>query len=341
MAGSGAAIRPRRRREFGNCSVTARFALGGNSAAAPSLRLCLRQQGFFVVFFATWGGKNTGASPGHWQLSSSIDHLSSVAYYKEWFRSQVLIYNYRSLLNPPFSGLRLHCSLAILGEPPPVGGKGQEDPRKTRKGGTDAEPSALPTGVFHPPVPAGEDVAAPEGSISPPRESLPSETPQGAPSALVPSEASVSPEATIASGASGENPGVAESDLPSIYEEIKALGLTPVIQGVDDPMPAGLDLGDLTPAPLFPCSIPLTAISAPTSEEPLDSSINLATDVIPLTATEPVEVTASATRPVPEPPGAPLVGVEQLTSILGGGPTGDSPPPDAMAAKPTKSCLCP
>ncbi|EMP35356.1 hypothetical protein UY3_07528 [Chelonia mydas] len=127
-----------------------------------------------------------------------------------------------------------------------------EAPWKTRKGGTNAEPSALPTGVFHPPVPAGEDVAALEGSISPAKESLPSKTPEGASSALVPSEASMSPEVTVASGASGENPGVADSDLPSIYEEIEALGLTPVTQGEDDPMPAGLDLGDLTPAPLFP-----------------------------------------------------------------------------------------
>ncbi|EMP30685.1 hypothetical protein UY3_12107 [Chelonia mydas] len=163
----------------------------------------------------------------------------------------------------------------------------------------------------------------------------PPKTPEGAPPAPVPSEAPVSPEATVTLGAGGENPEVVESNLPSIYEEIEALGLTPVTQGEDDPLPAGLDLGDFTPAPLSPCSLPLTVASAPTSEEPLDSSINLATEGTLLTAAEPVEATASATRRGPEPPGAPLIGVEQSTSFPGGGPTEDSPPPDAVAAKPT------
>ncbi|EMP27328.1 hypothetical protein UY3_15587 [Chelonia mydas] len=76
-----------------------------------------------------------------------------------------------------------------------------EAPRKTRKGGTDAEPSALPLGVFHPLVPAGEDVGALEGHIAPPWESLHSEAPDGVPPAPLPFEAPVKPEPTITSGA--------------------------------------------------------------------------------------------------------------------------------------------
>ncbi|EMP28342.1 hypothetical protein UY3_14524 [Chelonia mydas] len=74
---------------------------------------------------------------------------------------------------------------------------------------------------------------------------------------------------------------------------------------------------------------------AHSSEEPLDSSINPAPEGTLLTATEPVEAMASAMRLGPEPPGVPLIGVEQSTSSLGRGPTEDSPPPDAVAAKPT------
>ncbi|EMP24458.1 Latent-transforming growth factor beta-binding protein 1 [Chelonia mydas] len=167
-------------------------------------------------------------------------------------------------------------------------------------------------GVFHPPVPAGEDVAVPERSTAPPLESLPSKVPDGAPPAPFPPEATVSPEATVTSGAGGENPGVVEGDLSSIYQEMEALGLT---QGEGDPLPAGLNLGDLTPAPLSPCSLPLTIVSAPVSEKPLDSSTNPATDGTLLMAAEPVEVTASATRPGLKPPEAPLVGMEQSTSF--------------------------
>ncbi|CAM5154872.1 unnamed protein product [Natator depressus] len=60
-----------------------------------------------------------------------------------------------------------------------------EAPRKTRKGGTDTEPSAMPTREIHPPVSGGEDKIALEGRISPPRETLPSETPEKAPSARI------------------------------------------------------------------------------------------------------------------------------------------------------------
>ncbi|EMP33007.1 hypothetical protein UY3_09853 [Chelonia mydas] len=102
----------------------------------------------------------------------------------------------------------------------------QRPPQKTRKGSTDAEPSALPMGAFHPPVPAGEDVAALEGSTAPALESLPSEAPDGAPPAPLTSGPPVSPGASVASGADEENSGVVEGDLPSINEEIEALGLT-------------------------------------------------------------------------------------------------------------------
>ncbi|EMP29119.1 hypothetical protein UY3_13774 [Chelonia mydas] len=106
-----------------------------------------------------------------------------------------------------------------------------------------------------------------------------------------------------------------------MFKEIEALDLTPVTQREDDLLPANLNLGDLTPPLFSPCSLPLTAVSAPTSEEPLDSSIDLATDSTPLMTTKPAQVTAGTTRLGHEPPGAPTVGAEQLISFLGGGPT--------------------
>ncbi|EMP39124.1 hypothetical protein UY3_03629 [Chelonia mydas] len=54
-----------------------------------------------------------------------------------------------------------------------------------------------------------------------------------------------------------------------------------------------------------------------------------------LMAAEPTEVTASASQPGPESPGAPLVGAGQPTSFLERGLTKDHPPPDAMAVTPT------
>ncbi|EMP35417.1 hypothetical protein UY3_07380 [Chelonia mydas] len=132
-----------------------------------------------------------------------------------------------------------------------------EAPRKTRKGGTDTEPSAMPTSEIHPPVSGGEDKIALEGRIFPPWETLPSETLEEAPSARI--SPPTNPEATVIAGSRGETPRVAEDYLSSMYEEIEALGLTPVTQGEDDLLPAGLDLGKLTPVPLSPCSLPLTA----------------------------------------------------------------------------------
>ncbi|EMP24733.1 hypothetical protein UY3_18187 [Chelonia mydas] len=120
-----------------------------------------------------------------------------------------------------------------------------------------------------------------------------------------------------------------------MFKEIEALDLTPVTQGEDDFLPANLNLDDIAPPLFSPCSLPLTAASAPTSEEPWDSFINPATDGIPLTTTKPAQVTASAMRPGHLSPGAPPVGAEQSTSIPGGGPTEDNPPPDAVAAKST------
>ncbi|EMP34850.1 hypothetical protein UY3_07987 [Chelonia mydas] len=163
-------------------------------------------------------------------------------------------------------------------------------PQKTSKGGTNAEPSTLPLGVFHPPVPAGEDVAAPERSAAPPLEFLPTEAPDGALSAPLTSGATVSPEASVTSGSGGENPRVVEGDLPSIYEEIKALGLTPVTQREDDPLLVDLDLRDLSPAPLSPYSLTLTVVSASAPKGPLGSSICPAAGGTPLTAAEPTEV---------------------------------------------------
>ncbi|EMP36087.1 Aspartyl/asparaginyl beta-hydroxylase, partial [Chelonia mydas] len=160
-------------------------------------------------------------------------------------------------------------------------------------------------------------VAAREGSTAPPLESLPSKAPDGA------SGAPVSPEASVASGTGGENSGVVEGELPSIYEEIEALGLYPVTQREDDPLPAGLDLSNLTPAPPSPCSLPLTAVSAPSSKGSLGSSICPAVGGTLLLAAEPTEATASAVRLGPEPHGLPLMGMWRPTSFPGGDPTED------------------
>ncbi|CAM4493011.1 unnamed protein product [Caretta caretta] len=134
-----------------------------------------------------------------------------------------------------------------------------EAPRKTRKGGTDIEPSATATSEIHPLVSGGEDRLALEGRIPPPRETLPSETPEEAPSARTPPEPPTKPQAIVEAGPRGEAPGVAGVGLSSVYAEIEALDLTPVTQGEDDLLPAGLDLDNLTPAPLSPCSLPLIA----------------------------------------------------------------------------------
>ncbi|EMP34848.1 hypothetical protein UY3_07985 [Chelonia mydas] len=206
-----------------------------------------------------------------------------------------------------------------------------EAPQKTRKGATNTRPSALPPGESHPLEPAGDDVAAMEGHTATPPESFL----KGAFHAPLPPKAPASPEASIASGTSEEVPGVVSGDFPSIFAEMEALGLTPVTQGEDDPLLGGLNLSDLTPAPLSPCSVPLTAASAPTSEEPLDSSTSPATDGPPLMAAEPIEATASATRMGPESPGTSLAAVGQPTSFPGGGPTADSPPKEAVAAPPS------
>ncbi|EMP42574.1 Sodium-dependent neutral amino acid transporter B(0)AT3 [Chelonia mydas] len=148
--------------------------------------------------------------------------------------------------------------------------------------------------------------------------------PDGAPPAPLPSGAPVSPEVSVASGTGGENSGVVEGELPSIYEEIEALGLIPVTQGEDDRLPAGLDLSDLTLAPPSPCSLPLTAASASTSEGSLGSSICPATGDTLLTAAEPTEAMASAMRLGPEPHGMSLVGMGQPTSFPGRDPTDDA-----------------
>ncbi|CAM5160538.1 unnamed protein product [Natator depressus] len=196
-----------------------------------------------------------------------------------------------------------------------------EAPRKTRKGGVDAEPSALPVGAYHPLAPAGEDVAAREGSTVPPLESLPPKDSDVTPPAPLPSTTPVSLGASVASGTSGETSGVVEGELPCIYEEIGALGLTPVTQGEDDPLLAALDLSDLTPAPPSPCPLPLTATFAPTSEGSQGSSICPAVGGTTLLAAEPTEATAGALRLGLEPHGLPLEGVGRPISSPGEDPT--------------------
>ncbi|CAM4577298.1 unnamed protein product [Caretta caretta] len=132
-----------------------------------------------------------------------------------------------------------------------------EAPRKTRKGGTAIEPPATAVSEIHPLVSGGEDGLALEGRIPPPRETLPSETSEDAPSAWTLPEPPADPEVAIEAGPRGEAPGVAGVGLSPVYAEIEALDLTPVTQGGDDLLPAGLELGSLTPASLSPCSLPL------------------------------------------------------------------------------------
>ncbi|CAM5115340.1 unnamed protein product, partial [Natator depressus] len=141
----------------------------------------------------------------------------------------------------------------------PLHSSDAEAPRKTRKGGTDIEPSATTTSEIHPLVLGGEDRLALEGRTPPPWGTLPSETPEDTPSARIPSQPPANPEATAEAGPRGEAPGVAGVGLSSVYAEIEALDLTLVTQGEDDLLPAGLELGNLTPAPLSPCSLPLIA----------------------------------------------------------------------------------
>ncbi|CAM4455311.1 unnamed protein product [Caretta caretta] len=132
-----------------------------------------------------------------------------------------------------------------------------EAPRKTRKGGTAIKPPTTAASETHPLVSGGEDGLALEGRIPPPRETLPSETSEDAPSAWTLPEPPADPEATVEAGPRGEAPGVAGVGLSPVYAEIEALDLIPVTQGGDDLLPAGLELGSLTPASLSPCSLPL------------------------------------------------------------------------------------
>ncbi|CAM4686518.1 unnamed protein product [Caretta caretta] len=138
---------------------------------------------------------------------------------------------------------------------------------QTRKGGTAVEPPATAVSDIHPLVSGGEDGLALEGRIPPPRETLPSETSEDAPSAWTLPEPPADPEAAVEAGPRGEAPGVAGVGLSPVYAEIEALDLTPVTQGGDDLLPAGLELGSLTPASLSPCSLPLIVFPGEHSAE--------------------------------------------------------------------------
>ncbi|CAM4687987.1 unnamed protein product [Lepidochelys olivacea] len=174
----------------------------------------------------------------------------------------------------------------------PLHSSDAEAPRKTRKGGTDPEPPASTTSEIHSLVSGGEDRPALEGGIPPPRGTLPSEAPGEAPSNQIPPELPMNPDVTAEAGPSGEAPGVVGVGLSSVYAEIEALDLTPVTQGGDDLLPAGLDLGNLTPGPLSPCPFPLTAFPG---EHPTESGL------------PPGAMAATTTpEPVPSIPRSPL-----------------------------------
>ncbi|CAM4675717.1 unnamed protein product [Lepidochelys olivacea] len=174
----------------------------------------------------------------------------------------------------------------------PLHSSDAEAPRKTRKGGTDLEPPASATSEIHSLVSGGEDRPALEGGIPPPRGTLPSEAPGEAPSNQIPPELPTNPDVTAEAGPSGEAPGVVGVGLSSVYAEIEALDLTPVTQGGDDLLPAGLDLGNLTPGPLSPCPFPLTAFPG---EHPTESGL------------PPGAMAATTTpEPVPSIPRSPL-----------------------------------
>ncbi|CAM4623100.1 unnamed protein product [Lepidochelys olivacea] len=97
-----------------------------------------------------------------------------------------------------------------------------------------------------------------------------------------------------------------------MYEEIEALGLTPVTQRENDRLPAGLNLGNLTPVPLSPCSLPLTAFLG---EHPAEGS-------------PPPEAMAakSSTKPAPIITGSPLPTPLTLESVQEAPPLSCLPP---------------
>lgn len=170
-------------------------------------------------------------------------------------------------------------------------------------------------------------MAAIGGSAAPPLGSLLEGTSGGTLPPLPPKPPESS-KASIASGAGEELPGEV-GDVSSIFEEIEAQGLTPVTQGKNDPLPAGLALGDFTPPspPHDHCSHS-HFWGAP-------GLFHLSVVHTSLKAAKPIEATAHAMWPGPESPGAPLAVAGQPTSFLGGDPTANSPSIDAMAAAPT------
>ncbi|XP_067417517.1 proline-rich protein 36-like [Emydura macquarii macquarii] len=230
----------------------------------------------------------------------------------------------------------------------PAHSDGEEAPRKSRKGAVPAEPSAAPPDDIPQVAPVVEAVAAARRSSSAPileapLAPLPAGAAEGDASATLLASPPVADQAA---------PGVAEGDYSSIFAEIESLGLTPVTQGEDDPLPPGLDLGGLMPAlPLPPSPLPQTAVPA-LELPPPDAPDCLAVAGLPSAAAEPLEATASAEQPGPgaseagqlslTPPGGPdlsrplsLAGAVGAEPVLAPGPSvAEGPPPDPTPLTP-------
>ncbi|XP_067419401.1 proline-rich protein 36-like [Emydura macquarii macquarii] len=193
----------------------------------------------------------------------------------------------------------------------PAHSDGEEAPRKSRKGATTAEPSAVPPDGTPQVAPVEEAVAAALRSSSAPILEAPF-APLRAGAAEGDASAPLPPSSPVVDPAAL---GVAEGDYGAIFAEIEALGLTPVTQGEDDPLSPGLGLGGLLPAlPLPPSPLSQTAVPAlelPSSDAPECPAVA----GFPSAAAGPLEATASAEQPGP---GASEAG--QLSLSPSGGP---------------------
>ncbi|EMP39023.1 hypothetical protein UY3_03742 [Chelonia mydas] len=141
--------------------------------------------------------------------------------------------------------------------------EGDKAPRKMLRGA-----DAVTTSVVSPDgAQQGTLAMAADGGITAPLvESPPKEASVGVLLAPLPSvpPAVVDTGAITALAPDGEDSGAVGTGFTSIFEEIEALGLTPVTQGEDDPQSEGLDLdGGSVPPPPPPSPCPSLPTVAP------------------------------------------------------------------------------
>nr|XP_014431734.1 basic proline-rich protein-like [Pelodiscus sinensis] len=216
---------------------------------------------------------------------------------------------------------------------PPSDAEGGKAPRKIPRG---ASAVKIPPGERQQEAPAEEAVAARGDNHVPPEEPIHEEASDGAPPAQAPiAPPSVPAEVIGALVAGGEGSGAEGMELSSIFEEIEALGLTPLTQGEDDPPPAGLGLGGDSVAPPPPLPNPVSQVADPilTLGAPLILPTGPADSSAGTDAAEPPGATAGAERPSPGAEGAPppVTGVGRSSSLPVGGPPQDTILADAEA----------